>query len=338
VSGILPVQQAQSATNFSLGQSLFAATQSSALLRHNGLSVFNGYVSNSNLSPSMIAPAAGDEGAGNWWSSITRQWTAYAVGTFGIGQDNDTDNTTLNGTTGLMVKLTDTWTIGLGVIGSDNRSDMAYDGESTLNAVGGSVVTSYESQETGLRIYGSAFTAHLAIDTNRQYLNGAGIDVSHGSTSGMGYGMGAQGGWEFDVMADTRIMPYAEVQVTKTQLDGYTETGGSFPAIYGSSNGVQATTKLGTQVSYDITPTITMATRLAWAHRLREDDDGISANSTGFSGTIANPTGDRNWGEFSIEIGWQATEATRLSAELTGRSGRTQDPMGSMTVGLITRF
>ena len=342
-SGVVPVQQVQSAASSSIGQSLFAATQSSALFGHNGLSVFNSNVSNNNLSPSMIAPAAGDEeGAGGWWSrfeqGIERPYAAYAVGTFGIGQDNDTDNITLNGTTGLMVKLTDAWTMGLGVIGSHNRSDMAYDGESILKAVGGSVITSYESQESGLRLYGSAFAAHLDVETDRQYLNGAGIDVSHGSTSGMGYGIAVRGGWEFNAIADTRIMPYGEIQVTKIQLDGYTETDGSFPAAYGSSNGVQVTTKLGTQISYDVTPTITMATRLAWAYRLREDDDGISASSTGFSATIGNPSGDKNWGELSIEAGWQATEATRFSAELSGRSGRTQDPAGSITVGLSTRF
>lgn len=341
-TGIVPVQQVQSAASNSIGQSLFAATQSSALFGNNGLSVFNGSVSNDNLSLSMIAPAAGDEEGAGWWShfgrGIDRRYAAYAVGTFGIGQDNDADNTTLNGTTGLMVKLTDTWTMGLGVIGSHNRSDMAYDGESILNAVGGSLVTSYESQETGLRIYGSAFVAHLDVQTDRQYLNGASVDVSHGSTSGMGYGIAARGGWEFDAIDDTQIMPYAEIQVSKTQLDGYTETDGSFPAAYGSSNGVQVTTKLGTQVSYDITPTITMATRVAWAHRLLEDDDGISASSTGFSGTIASSTGDNNWGELSIETGWQTTEATRLSAELSGRSGRTQDPAGVITFGLSTRF
>jgi probable HAF family extracellular repeat protein len=336
-SGIIPVQQVQSAASNNLGQSLFAATQSSALFSSKTFSAFDTSNFDANLSPSAISPAAGgDEDAMSWNQGLERRWAAYMVGSFGLGQNNDTDNTSLNGTTGLMVRVTNQWIVGLGIIGSHNTSDMALGGESKLNAMGGSIVTSYEG-EGGFRFYGSAFAAHLDIDTERNYLNGAAIDVSHGSTSGMGYGGAVRAGWEFPV-SNVRIMPYGEVQVSTTQTDSYTETDGSFPATFGSTNAHQTTTRLGTQVSYDVTSAITVSSRLAWAHRLNEATDGISASSTGFTGTVGLPSGDRNWGELSLEGGWQITPDTHVSAELTGRSGRTQDPVAALTIGLSTRF
>jgi probable HAF family extracellular repeat protein len=319
-SAIIPVQQSQSAMNTNLGQSLFAATQS--------VSILNARLDMTN--PAAISPAAGGD-------ESSRNWSGYVVGSFGAGQDNDFDNNELNGTMGLIVALNKDLAIGAGVIGSHSRADRIYGGQSTLTSKGGALVAAYKP-ESGLRIYSTAFVADLGIDSKRNYLNGAGTDTSYADIDGIGYGAALRTGYEFALTHDTNMMPYVEFQASRTKLDGYTETGGGFPASFGKTTSDQVTSYLGTQVSYDVTPTLTIGGRAAWAHRLKQSDDGLSASTTGFSGTLGGETGDRNWVDGALTLDWQVTDDTRLGTELSGRSGKTQDPAAMLTFGVKTTF
>lgn len=315
----VPSQQAQAAMNTGMNQSLFAATTSLSALDAQIIDTSN---------PDAIAPAAGE---------TDRLWSAYAVGSFGLGQNNDTDNHHLNGTTGIAVQMTDHLALGLGVIANTGHEQLAFDGRSNLKVLGGSLLTAYEAP-AGFRLYGTAFAARLNVETDRHYQNGAGIDGSQGETDGTGYGAAFRAGWEFPVSSQTSWMPYAEVSATRTHLDGYTETEGGFPAIFGDQTSTEVTSRLGAQVSHQLTPTLNIGGRAAWAHRIKEGDSGLSATSTGFSGTLSNGTGDGDWGEATATTNWQITPLTTFSAELSGRSGRTQEPMGTLTIGLKVGF
>ena len=109
--------------------------------------------------------------------------------------------------------------LGAGVVGGHDDADTHRDGRRRVNAAGGSVIAAYERPE-GLRLYGAAFAAHLVVDTDRHYGNGAGIDGSVDSTDGIGYGAAVRGGWEFPVRPSVWVMPYAELQWSKSKLDG----------------------------------------------------------------------------------------------------------------------
>lgn len=330
-SGAVPIQQSRSATINNLSQSLFAATQSSILFKQND------FIQNLSSESSVVSPAAGDEEYTTIYEhNLARRWAAYSVGSFGIGHNNNTDNSSLNGTTGLMMKVNKSWTIGLGAIGSYNISSTSYDGESKLNAFGGALITSYEN-DAGLMLHSTIFGAHLNVDTKRNYLNGAAIDSSRGETNGVGYGGALRAGWKFD-FNDIKVTPYGEIFATKTQLDPYTETNGAFPATYGESENHQTITKLGTQISYDVSSSLSVSTRVALAHRVNNGEGGITASTTGFTGTIANPTGDRNWAELALQTNWNIAANTHLNTELSGRSGRTEDPAGALSIGISKRF
>lgn len=335
-SGLIPVQQTQQTTENFQEQTLFEAIHSADLFDENIMDAFD-----STVPPSSIAPAAGgDDGKIN---TPRRKWAAYASGLSGIGKYDgaDTDNVSLNGTTGLVAQIRKGWAIGVGIIGGQNKSDMPYDGQSTFKGTGGSMITSYKG-ESGLRLYGAAFATYLEVDTNRHYLNGAGIDASQGNTSGMGYGGALRAGWEFnisDIWSNTRVMPYGEVHLTRAELDGYTETGGAFPATFGKSNIDQTTTKLGAEVSYDITSDISLSSRLAWVHRLHESDEGILASTTGFTGTLNNAIEERNWAELNVGGNWKISPGTHLNAELSGRGSKiSEQPSASLVIGVSTRF
>jgi uncharacterized protein YhjY with autotransporter beta-barrel domain len=259
------------------------------------------------------------------------------VGTVGIGQDNDFDNHDLNGTFGFVTQIDDNLAIGGGIIGSSGTTELLHSGDSTLDAKGLSVITAYE-HDGGLRLYATAFAADLNLDTHRRYRNGGGFDTSIGSTNGFGYGAALRLGYKAATLHGISLMPYGEVQVAHTSYDAYTETGGAFPATVAEQSVTQSTSKLGLEASYTATPTLTLGTRLAWAHRLSDNNDGTSVSATGFSGVVSGNEGDTDWAEGAITTAWQITPATSLSAELSGRSGQTQDPLAQLSVGITLDF
>ena len=325
-SAIIPSQQARSTINNSIDQSLFAATQSFA--------AFDLPLDISH--PSDIVPAAGEEGDASP-SLFTGKWSGYMVGSFGIGQDNDFDNNNINGTIGILFAPNSHMTFGGGVISSHGQSDMSHGGQSDLDSKGGSMVFAYKS-DSGFRLYSTAFTTHLSVDTKRNYINGAGIDTSYGDTNGMGYGLAFRSGWEFPIQQQIRMMPYGEMHLSRTALDAYTETSGGFPASLGKTSNDQITSRLGTEISYDVSPTLTVSGRATWAHRLTKNDDGPSINATGFTGTLTSEDGDRNWAEGTIATKWHASTQTTFNTELTGRTGETQDPVVNIILGAKIDF
>ncbi|OFW89143.1 MAG: hypothetical protein A3B66_08335 [Alphaproteobacteria bacterium RIFCSPHIGHO2_02_FULL_46_13] len=325
-SAIIPVQQAQSAIVNNIDQSLFAATQSFA--------AFDTSIILSD--PSAIAPAAGDDMDARSFLS-DKKWSGYMVGSFNIGQDNDFDNNNINGTMGILFSPNPNMIFGGGLIGSHGRSDMSHSGDSQLDSKGGSMLFAYKT-DAGFRLYSTAFAAGISVETTRNYINGTGIDTSYGDTDGMGYGFALRSGWEFPINHTTRIMPYGEIHLSRTTLDGYTETSGGFPATFGKTTNDQMTSRLGAEVSYDILPTLSFSGRAAWAHRIKESDNGLSVSTTGFTGVLTPEDGDRNWAEGTISTRWQASSKTTFNAELTGRTGKTQDPAVSLIVGAKMDF
>ena len=319
LAATVPAQQTQSALTTTLGQSLFAAANSISSIEAQLIDV---------SSPASIAPASGD--------NFSRNWSAYAVGSFGIGQDNDTDNHALNGTTGIAVQLSDHLSVGAGVIGSTGRTELEYDGKSSLHAVGASVLSAY-THPSGLRLYSTAFLANLNIETNRRYLNGAGTDGSRGEIDGIGYGGAIRAGWEMMADNSRAFMPYVELDATKIHLDDYTETEGAFPAAFGSQTSHQVTSRMGLQVNQQFNPDLTLGTRVAWARRLSEGS-GLSASSTGFTGVLGAEKGDSDWLEGTLTAGWKLDASSSFNAELTGRTHKTQDPSAALTVGLRIGF
>ncbi len=267
--------------------------------------------------------------------SIPSLWSAYAVGA--IGTSDGGGDWSLDGTVGLMAEVSEDLRLGAGIIGGYGDTETYLGGSSRVYAAGGSVLAAYERPE-GLRLYGTAFAAHLSVDTDRHYRNGAGIDGSHGETDGIGYGAAVRGGWAFAVDQDTSVMPYAELRWSKTELDGYTETDGAFPATYSDQESERTTSHVGLQVDHRLTSTLRVQPRLAWGHRLGGDDGALTATTLGLTQTLRPVAEDRNWAEGAIAATWRISNRTVLSAELAGRTGNTAEPEASLMVGLSMRL
>jgi uncharacterized protein YhjY with autotransporter beta-barrel domain len=317
-AGTVPGQQSRQAMGFGLGQSLFAA-------RHAASAV----------TPQRVQVASTEDRAS--WLPEPSKLSAYAVGSIGAGGAAGDDALGLNGTTGLVAEIAPGLHLGAGVVGARSDAETDFGGESDLTALGGSVIAAYEAPR-GLRLYGSAFAARLDVETDRHYRNGAGIDSSRGETDGVGYGVAVRGGWEVPVAGKTALTPYAELQWSKTELDGYTEEGGAFPAAYSDQSTRLLTSRLGAEVAHRLTPALELQARAAWGHRIDGEAGRVTATTLGLTQTLNPALGDRDWAEGAVSAVWQVGERTTLLAEVAGRTGETAEPSVTGTLGLSVKF
>lgn len=326
-------QQVQSSVVSGTSQSMFVARN--ALTGYFPRQTFNPAQQtrlNANTLNDEITPSAG----GTPRLLGTRRKAIYALGNMGIGQNNQFSNHAASGTTGMLVEVADHFAIGAGAIASTNREDTRFDGHNQSTALGGNIIAAYEPP-SGLRLYTTATVASLDLTTRRHYMNGGGIDSSKGDTDGMGYGVAVRGGYEFDVAKDTYLMPYADAQASHTTINGYTETGGGFPAAVGDQSDNLVTSRLGAELSHDVTPRMTVRGRGAWGHRYTDAGSTI-ATSVGLTQIIPGTDGDRDWAEAGATINYALSEQTSFTGDISGRAGKTAEPAVSATIGFIWRW
>lgn len=331
-------QQLQSSVVNGIGQTMFVARNAitgyfptrsgGAAYSYSQINQFSGdgHALNTSISPSAGGPRF-----------ISRKRKAlYALGNMGLGQDNEFSNHSASGATGMLVEVADHLAVGAGVVGSTGREETHLDGHNRTTALGGNIIAAYEPP-SGLRLYGTATVASLDLDTSRHYMNGGGVDGSKGETDGIGYGAAVRAGYEVPVAEKTSIMPYTEVQASHTKLDGYTETGGGFPAVVGERSHDLVTSRLGAEVSHDLTNNVTVRGRGAWGHRYTNAGSTI-ATSASITQVIPGTDGDRDWAEAGLTMNYAFTDQLSFTADIGGRAGKTADPAVNATVGLIWRW
>ena len=66
----------------------------------------------------------------------------------------------------------------------------------------------------------------------RRYANGMGTATSRGSTDGSGWGVAGWLGYAIQAAKNNIVTPFAQLDYVATHYDGWTETGGPFPAMF----------------------------------------------------------------------------------------------------------
>ena len=286
----------------------------------------------SSASLSEISPAAG----GDYRSS---PFSVFMMGSYGNGQNNNSGNNQLNGNAGVNLKVSPELNVGVGIVGSGARNDLAFGGNSKLDALGGMALAAYEPRDSKLRVYGTAYVAHVSVDTTRGYLNGGGMDYSQGETEGLSYGTAVRVGWENRILdGGTTAMPYIEGRYSKTNLDAYNENGGAFATNFGEQKNDSLTTRVGVELTHPINERTQVLFRPAWGHRISGNGASFDANTGGLTQTLQGNAGDRDWAEATVGAAWQATDRVSLSTELTGRTGNTSDSQATLMVGAFVKF
>lgn len=324
-------QQTVSGLNVGTQQSLFASRQAFTGFRGD---FFMPDPSPENLA--SLAPAAG----GQLFDSpaLASRYSAYVTGAIGVGASNNSANTAGYGTTGLFARLSDEWAVGLGVITGSSFTQLKYGGEGRLTGFGGALNIAHESATSGWRLYGTATVQSLNLDMERNYLNGGGIDGSTGETDGIGFAGAVQVGYALPVSPSIDVMPYASLDASRTRMDGYSETGGAFPATFSKQTATVINGHLGVEASYQAASNLTLKGRTAWGHQLESRSNSATATALSITYTLPYEDGAPNWVETGITANWQVSDRLDLTTDLAGRFGNTGEPAASVTVGLSYGF
>jgi probable HAF family extracellular repeat protein len=324
-------QQTVSGLNVGTQQSLFASRQAFSGFRGD---FFMPDPSPENLA--SLAPAAG----GHTFDSpaLASRYSAYVTGAIGVGASNNSANTAGYGTTGLFARISDEWAVGLGVITGSSFTQLKYGGEGRLTGFGGALNIAHESADSGWRIYGTATVQSLNLDMDRNYINGSGIDGSTGETDGIGFAGAVQLGYALPVSQTVSLMPYASIDASRTRMDGYSETGGAFPATFSKQTATVINGHLGVEASYQATSNFTLKGRTAWGHQLESRSNSATATALSITYTLPYEDGAPNWVETGITANWQVSDRLNMTTDLAGRFGNTGKPAASVTVGLSYGF
>lgn len=294
----------------------------------------------SSANPADIEPAAGGD---DFVNSIDlpdeKRHAFFAVGSYGLGAGDGYSSTrNASGMAGILVKSTDQLSIGVGAIGSHSTQDTAFGGNTTIDAKGAAMLASWVPQDRGLSIFGSAAFAVLDTDSTRAYVTGGPLSSSSGSTSGTAWGVVARAGYTMPLGDTLQLMPYGEGEVSGVSLDGYTETGGSFPAAIGKQRADSYVSRLGAEVSHTLSEQWTLRSRAAWGHRYGDADViGVSVSALSFQ--MPSGGGDRNWAEGGVSATYRLNDAgATLIADVTGHTGETDAAVAEITTGITVPF
>ena len=199
--------------------------------------------------------------------------------------------------------------VGLGTSRID--TPLAYGGDAAFDATSLSASLGLQPAD--------GFTARLGVSglelsgtVARGYLNGNSAAQSSGDTSGWAAGLDALAGWRFaNALPETSLLAYAELGLSRTSYDGWTETGGPFPATIAGFTVDSATLRAGLEARHSL-GSITAAGRIAFVHQQN--------SGTPIDGTIVGAFGSE------VDPAVAATDWVELGGGLdlpTGTAGQT---------------
>lgn len=336
-----PAQQVQAAVNSNFSQNMFVARNAlSVYLKPPAQPAPAFLASNDAARPANlqdIAPAAGGDDivalplsqpAGVQWRHAT-----YATGSFGGSLGGSEQQLTGNATAGVITQVEQHTAIGVGVMASDDRQDTHLGGDSTTRAGGVSIMAAHEDP-SGWNSYATLSGAALDITSKRNYLNGASVDSSKGDTNGYVVSAAVKTGYEMRVHEKATVMPYVQVDAAHSVIDGYSETGGAFPATVGDRSDNYLATRTGIEISHDVGPGFTVRGQTAWGHRLT-DMGSVVASAGGVTVAVPDNDSGRDWAEFGLGLNKQLGDQAVFAADLAARAGSTSEPDIGLTLGLV---
>ena len=172
--------------------------------------------------------------------------------------------------------------------------------------------------------------------TARGYLTGAGTDLSRGETDldtttvRVRYDGPTQ-----KFISNFTAAPYASFAVTRTNVDGFAESGGSFPATFNASSHTAQEGRLGLLTKFVAGPATTLRLTAEWIHRFDDAGDGLSGVSQTTSGAFAvaglAPTKDQ--ARFGLDVDHKLSADTLLNFSVFAAGfGQAHDVTGSLSL------
>jgi uncharacterized protein with beta-barrel porin domain len=176
-------------------------------------------------------------------------------------------------------------------------------------------------------------------DVNRGYIGGAGTDFSRGSTDVKATALRLRADWnDAWTVGATALSPYAALTATRTTTDGYTESGGGFPARFDAQTQSGLEARLGVAAGYTLTPATRLRATLEGIRRLDGDTPRASGQVLGlFSFNQPGISESKTWMRAGMDIDHQINNNTLLGFSVHAAS-RGDDPRLTAAVTLRVGF
>jgi probable HAF family extracellular repeat protein len=173
---------------------------------------------------------------------------------------------------------------------------------------------------------------------DRAYSNGAATAISSGETNAFGGVVRLRADWlDAAVIGNTSINPYAALGFGGLHVNGYSESGGPFPAVFNAQTTGHADIRLGMTAVTEFSSQTKLSTTLEVAHRT-----GTAAAATGnvdglFDFSLGGGTYAQTWIRAGAELDHKITDSVSLSTSVhLATAGR--DPSIAGSVGVKGAF
>ncbi len=268
------------------------------------------------------------------YDAIGKQTQFWATGDFGASS-RQTDRRTSYGEVGASQAYGET-VVGAAVGTALQRQNLLFGGNARIT--GQLFLAEVDTRLTDKESIVSLLVMRGQWDarTARGYLTGSGNDFSSGeadmytTTVRVRYDGPSQ-----KFISNFTAAPYASFALTRTNVDGYAENGGSFPATFNATSHTAQEGRLGLLTKFVAGPATNLRLTAEWIHRFDDASDGLSGMSQTTSGAFAvaglAPTRDQARVGLDVDHKLSADTLINLSIHAAG-FGQAHDVSGSLSL------
>lgn len=261
-------------------------------------------------------------------------------GEFRTAFAND-DDLRLTGTGGVVRRIGNMGRIGMSAGYLKKDFDIAIGGEVSMEAPIASVFAGWGApDESGFQFFTSAAFARFNTDITRGYANGAGTACSNGETTIDSTALHGRIAYGIKLGTNSVAGPFAEVTAVQSQQDGYSETGGPFPAKFEARDDTSVIARFGLNTNIAISPDLQLTLFGNWAIRPYDDADPVAGNFEGALGALTVPIlqESNSWAEASALTTFLVSDNASIYVGVSGKFGYSSLPDVSARIGFKAEF
>ncbi len=251
----------------------------------------------------------------------------WVAGDLARDERHDSDDDFAIGELGAGYRFSDALSVSAALGKSWSDSDLLYGGSSEGDGI-------YLALDADLRFPGGLplyatltwLYSRSDLEIERGYLNAGAEDSSRGDTEQQAQALRARLQWQSAYQGGFNLHPYAEYNHIRVKTDGYTESGGGFPALYNDSSETVRDWRLGADLDKPIGEQTRLIGTLEAVHRMEKNGNGVSGQVVGLSNfEVAGRSYDQDWVRGTVGVEQSFDKNSRLSVTLNA-SSEGEDP------------